>query len=124
MEKTLRAEAGSVRQARNMVMAQLIEAGCTIETIEAARLVTSELATNAIRHADGERYTVDVDIDHGVLRVEIVDDDPTLPVESEPEAAPDAEGGRGLWLVAALAQRWGVRPTGAGGKAVWFQMAC
>ena len=123
MEKTLRAEAGSVRQARNMVMAQLIEAGCTIETIEAARLVTSELATNAVRHAGGDRYTVDVDVDHGVLRVEIVDDDPTVPVEPA-AAAPDAEGGRGLWLVAALAQRWGVRPTGAGGKAVWFQMAC
>lgn len=123
MEKTLRAEPDSVRQARNLVMASLIEAGCTIETIEAARLVTSELATNAIRHADGDRYTVDVAIDHGVLVVEIVDDDPTEPVQ--PTAAPpEAEGGRGLWLVAALAQHWGVRPTPAGGKAVWFQMAC
>ena len=122
MEKTLRAEAGSVRQARNLVMARLIDAGCTIETIEKARLVTSELATNAVRHASGDRYTVDVDVDHGVLRVEILDDDPSGSVEPG-RPRPEAEGGRGLWLVDVLAQRWGVRPTPSG-KAVWFQMAC
>lgn len=123
MEKTLRAEADSVRQARNLVMARLIDAGCTIETIEAARLVTSELATNAVRHAASDRYTVDVEVEHGVLLVEIADDDPAGVVEPGRPAA-EAEGGRGLWLVDALVERWGVRATSAGGKAVWFQMAC
>ena len=32
---------------------------------------------------------------------------------------PDAESGRGLWLVEQLARSWGVRPHRDGGKVVW-----
>jgi anti-sigma regulatory factor (Ser/Thr protein kinase) len=33
--------------------------------------------------------------------------------------APEAEGGRGLWLVEQLGRAWGVRPAPDGGKTVW-----
>jgi hypothetical protein len=36
----------------------------------------------------------------------------------------DTESGRGLLLVAALADRWGVEPYPPGGKAVWAECAC
>lgn len=35
----------------------------------------------------------------------------------------DAEGGRGLFLVGALATRWDVRHPPRGGKVVWVELA-
>jgi hypothetical protein len=41
------------------------------------------------------------------------------PVDSEPEA----DGGRGLWLVEQLAQARGVRPHPEGGKVIWCALS-
>ncbi|MFC7742889.1 SpoIIE family protein phosphatase [Nocardiopsis composta] len=52
--------------------------------------------------------------------VEVFDDDLRLPrIRS---AGADDEGGRGLYLVDQLADRWGSRPTPTG-KAVWFEIS-
>jgi len=57
----------------------------------------------------------------GFLGVAVQDADPQLPaVGASPELT--AEGGRRILLVSALADRWGVETTPAGGKAVWFQL--
>jgi hypothetical protein len=53
------------------------------------------------------------------LRVEVSDDDPNLPVASHPQHP--ATSGRGLRIVAALADRWGVTPN-PDGKTVWFEL--
>jgi hypothetical protein len=56
----------------------------------------------------------------GRLRVEVVDVSPTVPPSPVP-APPDAEGGRGLLLVDALAERWGAELRSEG-KCLWFEL--
>jgi hypothetical protein len=80
-----------------------------------ADLLTSELASNAVDHSITP-FEVTVLIGDEV-RVEIVDGNATMPVRSA--AAPDAERGRGLLVVDALASAWSVEPS-ARGKTVWF----
>ena len=104
------------------------------EIAVAACLITSELVTNAIKATGATRAPADAaDPDENnpsvvvarlrvsarVLRIEIWDNDPGLPVPALPDALD--EGGRGLMLVAALATAWGHRPS-AGGKAVWAEV--
>ena len=80
-----------------------------------ADLLTSELASNAVDHCITP-FEVTVLIGDEV-RVEVVDGSVTVPVRSA--AALDAERGRGLLVVDALASAWSVEPS-ARGKTVWF----
>jgi anti-sigma regulatory factor (Ser/Thr protein kinase) len=88
-----------------------------------------ELAANAALHGHVSgrdfRLALSLDATAGVLRIAVTDADgehlPKLPVDSEP--APDEESGRGLVLIAALADRWGVEPYLPGGKTVWAECA-
>jgi anti-sigma regulatory factor (Ser/Thr protein kinase) len=92
------------------------------ETAETAVLLLSELVTNAVRHSRvrGRRIEVRCTLDAGVLRVEVSDAGPGVPVARA--AGADDESGRGLALVAALAADWGVLPRPHGiGKTVWFE---
>ena len=82
-------------------------------------LLTSELATNATRHARSP-FTVIVRYDGLSVRVEVGDGSRALPVVRQPE--PDDVNGRGMVLVEALAERWGVVPT-LEGKRVWIEVA-
>jgi len=86
----------------------------------AAVLLTSELVTNAIRHEAGQAVTLAITCSHDQLRVDVHDTSRSLPVLVERPA--DAETGRGLMLVAALADTWGIYRTPAG-KAVYFTLA-
>ncbi len=84
-----------------------------------AELLIGELITNALTHGTAPvelrlRHTRDA------LMIEVSDEAQFLPRRLRP--AVDDEHGRGLMLVANLAQRWGVRPTSAG-KAVWCVLA-
>ncbi len=93
------------------------------EVAETAVLLVSELATNAVLHGRGERYEVAVAFSSatGELSVGATDS-----LDGEPRVMnPDIneEHGRGLQLVAALAERWGVeRDDSAGTKTVWFAL--
>jgi anti-sigma regulatory factor (Ser/Thr protein kinase) len=82
-------------------------------------LLVSELATNAIRHAGGDRFMVEFDANGHVL-VAICDADPTPPTARN--AALTDMGGRGLAIVEGLSDRWGAQIHRAG-KCVWFQVA-
>ena len=84
----------------------------------------SELFANSIRHsgsdAPGETVTVAVKTGDGVVRIEVTDrSGPGVP-ELHP-AGRDAEGGRGLQLIAGLAARWGWRRRG-GRTVTWFEL--
>ncbi|WP_324612838.1 ATP-binding SpoIIE family protein phosphatase [Streptomyces specialis] len=79
-------------------------------------LIVSELVTNAIRHAEGP-YRVRLIRDH-VLVTEVSDRSNTQPRMRR--ARVGDEGGRGLFLVAQLAERWGSR-YGHAGKTVWAE---
>ncbi|MFC9289040.1 ATP-binding protein [Streptomyces sp. NPDC057052] len=89
----------------------------------------AEQAANAVTHGrvpgrDAE-LRLGRDDDAGHVRVEVTDvRGERLPLP-EPGGRPLTDGGRGLALVAAPADEWGVAPrSGAPGKTVWAVVAC
>jgi serine/threonine-protein kinase RsbW len=87
-------------------------------TADDAELVISELASNAVRHANPP-VGIQVGFEarcyrprDGLIRVEVRDWDPNGPVAAE--AGDEAESGRGLLLVAAMTYCWGVLPESDG----------
>jgi anti-sigma regulatory factor (Ser/Thr protein kinase) len=89
---------------------------------DVAVLLTSELFGNSVRHSGsglpGETVTIAVKTGDGLVRVEVTDrGGPGVP-RLRP-AGSDAESGRGLELVAALAAGWGSQRRG-GRTVTWF----
>ncbi|WP_394814921.1 SpoIIE family protein phosphatase [Streptomyces millisiae] len=82
-----------------------------------AELLVSELVTNAIRYSSGPvRLRL---IRQSVLTCEVADASSTSPRLRHPRTLD--EGGRGLFLVAQLARRWGTRYV-ADGKIIWAEL--
>lgn len=79
-------------------------------------LVVSELVTNALQHASGT-VTLRLILDDALI-CEVSDGSSTSPHPRK--AQPLEEGGRGLFLVGQLADRWGTRYTEAG-KTIWAE---
>jgi anti-sigma regulatory factor (Ser/Thr protein kinase) len=87
---------------------------------DVAELLSSELVTNAVVHA---RSAIELEAarTQSDLRVDVRDVGPgTVEAEARPPSS-EAEGGRGLAIVASLADSWGVESTGRG-KSVWFTL--
>lgn len=89
-----------------------------VDDSHAVLLCTDELVTNAIVHVASDIDVV-VRCDDGVVRVEVHDNSRRPPLRRVPPI--DADHGRGLLLVEAMSERWGVASTEAG-KAVWFEV--
>ncbi|WP_421107864.1 ATP-binding protein [Streptomyces sp. NEAU-S77] len=90
---------------------------------KAALLVLSELITNAVRHARVPGRQIETRYLHqgDSVRIEVHDAaDPQPRLMTPP---PEAVHGRGLFLVDALADQWGVTPRAVVGKAVWAVLA-
>jgi anti-sigma regulatory factor (Ser/Thr protein kinase) len=85
-----------------------------------AKLLTTEVVTNAIRHARGTQVIVRVRRNN-LVRVEVVDQGPMFDPQRQ-TASTRAGGGHGLVIVGAVANAWGVEPDEAG-KKVWFELA-
>jgi len=86
------------------------------------RLLISELVTNAVRHADlgsGDVIDLVIDIADQMLRVEVHDPGGGF-VPSTPSPDPARPSGWGLYLVAELADRWGVDSDDR--TRVWFEL--
>ena len=113
----LEAEPSAVAHARTLVMDQLTEWGLD-ELAFTTELVVSELVTNAIRHAVGPVYLRL--IRDRSLHCEVSDKGHTSP--NLRHSATDDEGGRGLFIVAQMVQRWGTRYT-TSGKTIWTEQA-
>jgi anti-sigma regulatory factor (Ser/Thr protein kinase) len=78
--------------------------------------VLSELATNAVLHA---QTPFDVVVEtNSVIRLEVEDGSPDQPVPQAPSNT--AEGGRGLLIVDSVCDRWGTR-TVRDRKCVWCE---
>jgi anti-sigma regulatory factor (Ser/Thr protein kinase) len=93
------------------------------ELCQTAALLVSELATNVVRHSGAGEFVVEVDDrpDQGRLWVGVTDSGTGLPILRAPSLT--AEHGRGMQLVATLADRWGAgRRRGATEKTVWFEL--
>jgi anti-sigma regulatory factor (Ser/Thr protein kinase) len=92
------------------------------QVLDDAQLLVSELVTNSVRHARlaaGATVRVSVEICDGFMRLE-VEDPGDVAIAA---VAPDREhgGGFGLFLVEALAQRWGSNHGGS--TCVWAELA-
>jgi anti-sigma regulatory factor (Ser/Thr protein kinase) len=89
---------------------------------EDARLVISELVTNAIRHApDSGDLHLDIDGDQrGNLYLAVHDGSAMLPLAREPDT--EEETGRGLHVVDQLTTRWGTDHQPGSGKRVWVEL--
>jgi serine/threonine-protein kinase RsbW len=109
-----------VPSVRKFVRGILADSPCA----EDMELIAAELASNAIRHSpagqDGGEFTVTVRTGHGWARIE-VSDTGTGEWHAPQEADPDAEYGRGLAIVAALADKLGHDIT-AKGQTVWAEV--
>lgn len=82
-----------------------------------AALALTELVANVVRHVPGRRCSVLMLREPDGLRVEVADAVPGGLVAKA--ADPLDEHGRGLVLVEAVTDRWGVEER-ADGKTVWF----
>jgi anti-sigma regulatory factor (Ser/Thr protein kinase) len=85
--------------------------------IDDAMLAMSELATNAVIHADSP-FTVVIASDADTIRLSVRDQSSALPRRRDLE--PMAQSGRGIGLVAAFASRWGTEVL-PDGKVVWAE---
>lgn len=87
---------------------------------ESARLLLSEVVTNAVRHGEGPTVRVLLDIaEEGSLRCEVVDEGEGFVPKARDKPSTEA-GGWGLHLVETLSRRWGVRE---GSTHVWFELS-
>ena len=104
--------------------------GIGMDTADTAELLVSELVANAVRYASNpkpaqqysERVTAGLIMlslrNFGeVLLIEVYDADSDPPVLCDPDA--DAENGRGLMLIDALAKEWSYFIPPGGGKVVY-----
>lgn len=88
------------------------------EVVDTATLLASELATNALVHGRG-RIELRLRLTRDRLVLESIDEGQHMPRRRR--AGDDEEGGRGLHLVATLADRWGFRAVDEG-KVVWAEV--
>ena len=121
----LPADLASARQARSAIREALAAWGMDRLSGD-AELLASELVANAAEHGDGGPISfalhrhASADGPRGIT-CEVTDTSPDLPRSRDLE--PDAERGRGLAIVSALASASGVRAGGAAGKTTWFTLA-
>ena len=110
--------ASSAGAARRFLRHELEQLEVGEPPAEATVLLTNELISNAVLHARTD-MELRVRTWDDVIRVEVHDGNTRRP---SPAPAPaDATSGRGLHLVEALADRWGIDGT-PDGKVVWFEL--
>jgi anti-sigma regulatory factor (Ser/Thr protein kinase) len=111
------------RAARAFVAETLTAWNVQADEVEAARLVVSELVTNAVLHApESPTISVGLRLTDRAVRVLVTDgglDEPEHRAQPDPGTA---EAGRGVWLVDAFADRWGTETDGREGKTVWCEL--
>jgi anti-sigma regulatory factor (Ser/Thr protein kinase) len=111
-------EASSMAKARAFVSSMLELWECE-DPDQVARLLTSEIVSNAVRHAASPVELEVAMVNEHQLRVRARDEVPQAAVARDFHRPP-GEGGHGLQIVEALAQRWGVERH-EDHKVVWFE---
>jgi anti-sigma regulatory factor (Ser/Thr protein kinase) len=107
----------SVAQARHFV-AEVLERQSPADTSEAAQLMVSELAANAILHAH-TGFSVGVEITSSTVRIDVSDTGPSVPSLQTPD--PLRPSGRGLRIIEELSEQWG-SVISADAKTVWCML--
>lgn len=109
----------AARHVRRIVRSLLEEWGMAALS-DAVELGVTELLANVVRHVPDRRCELLVLRQTAGVRVEVTDGSRNLPAVP-PSLSPDAESGRGLLLLDAVADKWGADPLAGGGKTVWFE---
>lgn len=116
-ERAFASDPESVAAARAFAAAELdaVDGGI----VDRVLLLVSELASNSVRHAHAP-FVLRIDHDDDAISVAVQDEGRGRPEVRHP--APSEPSGRGLQIVAALADRWGIETDGPDGgpKTVWF----
>ncbi|MDQ1287218.1 MAG: hypothetical protein QG622_783 [Actinomycetota bacterium] len=107
------AEPRSIPEARTWAGRQLTDIGVPSETVERAELLVSELTGNVVRHTTSDQFVVRLDIQDGV-EVGVHDEDPVARPESRREPQLLDLSGRGMLVIANVADAWAVEPTSTG----------
>lgn len=124
----VRHEPASAALVRQAITADLEKQRVTRDTVHDVVLVASELVGNAVVHTDGtdddhgrSAPPVDVrwDLEDGTVLLQVADASTDVPRTQRPSST--ASSGRGLAIVAAIADDWGVRRTERG-KQVWARV--
>ena len=116
------------RLARRLVSHRLNDWGhpYTTPVNETLTLITAELTANAVRHGHvpGRDFHIQLTVGEDTFRIEVTDTRAERqPLSTPPALDSTSEGGRGLHLVAALADDWGIAPRPAApGKTVWAEL--
>jgi anti-sigma regulatory factor (Ser/Thr protein kinase) len=116
VRRRFEASEGSVGAARKFVTAVVSDAPTEVQ--DSVSVMVSELSTNALLHASGG-FDVAVDRSELTVCVSVIDRGDGTPVVQSPKFS--EPHGRGLRIVAALSDEWGVSAT-SDGKAVWFRV--
>jgi anti-sigma regulatory factor (Ser/Thr protein kinase) len=115
-ELALEAKAESVRASRDLVRRTL--GSVDSELAEVAAILTNEVVANAIRHGRPP-IALSVVGDDELVVIAVADSGPGLPVMGRTDRT--AESGRGLMILEAFSDGWGVAPLPEG-KQVWFRL--
>ena len=114
---------GNVRRARYFARMVLESNDGSADALEDVQVIISELFTNVVLHVDqdGTEFGALIALARlgTMLRLEVHDSGQPMALPEEPDTT--NEQGRGLWIVGALAERWGVEET-PGGKCVWAEI--
>lgn len=116
---------GATRDARALVTAALGDVGVGLppDVVWKAELLTTELVTNGVLHARTNLH-VGVIHDQRTLLIAVADGHGSTPPARDAACHPDDESGRGMTIVAGLADGFGWRPrTDAPGKIMWATLA-
>ncbi|HEX5986687.1 MAG TPA: response regulator [Nocardioides sp.] len=87
--------------------------------IDPALLVASELAANAVTHADSA-FRIQLSLTQRTLRIDVIDFGQGTPEPQPPSTT--QEHGRGLLLIDALTTAWGIEEGPGSGKLVWAEI--
>ena len=104
--------------AARALLREVVRGSAFAGRLDDGELAVSELVTNAVLHGR-EPIQVSVTTSRQALRVEVCDANPVSP--SFTMLDPTAVTGRGLLLISAVSDGWGVEPR-PDGKVVWFEL--
>ncbi|MFD8223901.1 ATP-binding protein [Streptomyces massasporeus] len=107
------------RHIRRIVRSFLGEWGMP-ELSDTVELGVTELLANVVRHVPDRRCALLLLRQRTGVRVEVTDGSDELPCVPDTLDA-ESENGRGLLLLDAMADKWGVSLWSGGGKTVWFE---
>jgi anti-sigma regulatory factor (Ser/Thr protein kinase) len=120
VSRSLVARPEAAAEARRVLLALALPEA----TREDLALIVTELVTNAVLHAGlsgADRVEVSLTNGAGSVRLEVHDPGPGFKCPSPPSLDSIVAGGRGLVIVAALSDSWGI-DCGDGGCTVWCRV--